>query len=593
MTKKNTEYNECIMQFILQNNINGIFIYELLNKNVNIKKTLNGILGSLINDEMMSKIANKLSKSDYTSLTQMSSSVLAELICDFVTAEIKNQFTNKYNYINGKWLVTISDSRNKFVNILYEIAAISDDDGNQMYDFMKQYDVASDEDIKQQIVDNINGLNVNSCSVDLAKLAIKLRNNENVSNEAEQILHLFYNVVLENKTGNEVNFELMNKLYDAFSNTFSKILPNWWCSKCCYNNKSIKINGQYLSFDNIRMRSCLVCGYDKFSAITDQLRNKTQQNYLRDSHEEVLHCDEDNVTNCGYCQKLMKVLENYHKHKAFNSAESLQQLNQKDVLENISLKALQLINNKEEQQKLIDECKVYQEKNAVNDTKIKEDKSDNFIATKTDEKILFEIDGIQLCKMTENDFKVIALNTNKDISITTIHLLYDLMYKECNNYVSQKRSTKLGDSCLGVMTNWKHVLQKHFNNNKCAHNIYKCIDGNCDKCKNKLNKCNDHNCVSKKRQMQTRERRGNIRYSEPTIVKKDNYNYYVKNEIQNDQLFQEELDNIHLNILHKTMHKISNAEKEELKTTELYDDDDDDNCEEDVGDILTVETKKK
>eukprot|EP01084_Bolivina_argentea_P101817 182480_1 len=104
--KKHMDYNKLIMQSILENNINGVFIMQLMSKNINLKTTLNNLIGSLINDELMRKIVKKLSNLEYRQLSHMNSYMLAELIYNFQENEIQNKYTNKYSHIDGRWLVT-------------------------------------------------------------------------------------------------------------------------------------------------------------------------------------------------------------------------------------------------------------------------------------------------------------------------------------------------------------------------------------------------------------------------------------------------------------------------------------------------------
>eukprot|EP01084_Bolivina_argentea_P163041 283695_1 len=596
---KNTAHNKLVMKAIIENNINGNFVTQLLSKNFSLKTTLHDVVGSLINETMMEEIANKLSHVESKSLSQMNSASLAQLICDFATNEIQTQLADKFEYISGNWLVNTRESEKQFLEIIYAIAAVDEDDGNQIYNFLKQYDAPTDESIKQQIFNAVRFSNIIMLSdddlseINLAKLAIKLKNNWNVSVESQKILNLFYHLIRKQKTESKPNYDLITELYKLFSNVFSEISHNWWCSECCYNNRIIQINGQYLTSDHHLMRNCIVCGYNKVDAINNHLKNKTQQNYLmnttRDTDDKMkLNCH-DNVSKCEYCQMLLTFLQNYHKHKQLDYAETLKKLNKKDVLNNIFLQALEFVNNKTEKETLINEYKHEIEKmKTPNDAKnIQNEKEEIKINNEEyDEKDMsFEIDGKKLCEMTRNDFKIMILSRNENISVGTIELLYDLLFEACNKYVSKQRSKVFGDSgsCLGILICWKHALQNHFNNKQCDQNVYKCIDKQCDQCKHKVNRCNNANCSSKTRQTQSRRDRKNGIIMISKLKHNNNYNAYIQQEIQNDALFQAELDNIHLNVLHKETQKINMSKIKTMTKAHglLKENDDDDDIDDD------------
>eukprot|EP01084_Bolivina_argentea_P185632 320105_1 len=202
------------------------------------------------------------------------------------------------------------------------------------------------------------------------------------------------------------------------------------------------------------------------------------------------------------------------------------------------------------------------------------------IKNKQEKEILLQqdldnIDGKLLVELEEIGFQTMMI-LEKNINIThgTIKHLYELIYKECDKYVANKRLEMFGIQFDDLMTMWKHCLLKHmdFYNHDCKQNLFKCdtydhknnnddSEDNkeeekeeydaCVDCKFKLDKCEDEKCETVTRNMKRSELINSSNHSEVYgEYRNKNINKHIKYQIHNDKYFQYELDSIHNHLLH-------------------------------------------
>eukprot|EP01084_Bolivina_argentea_P272769 464495_1 len=292
------------------------------------------------------------------------------------------------------------------------------------------------------------------------------------------------------------------------------------------------------------------------------LTNKNSKNYFNELAQNVqpksLYCNQF-VEDCGYCNILLRFLNNYKSEK-LQYVRILAELDKQEVMKQILLPSIENIKNATEKQLLFE--------------KLDDEKE-----------ILLDINGDKLCRMQEHEFENMLKNITNDIKIATIKSFYYLIYKECNKYISKKRTETFGDSLLNLAKIWKHVLQYHTNNyakhidlddlsqtkfkliSNCEENIYKCEVTECEHCAFKLEKCYE-NCESMARSIERKNNRNqiNIRPLNKDIALKcdDTFNEHIQRQIQNDEFYQFELDSIHNNILHEEHDHKDNYNNDEI-----------------------------
>lgn len=365
---KYQRYSDEIMKIIKTKNINGTLITEIIQKNINLKNYLNNLISEYIEDRMMNKITNKL-KLKLSENVGMDSHSLAELICKFAIDTLDEPlYDNDNNPIDGEWIVNNIEN-NVFEKILQKILGINQNDSKQIYQFIKKYHVPSNEAILSEIISqmksklyqyiDISHLDEtvnNMFYIDYKILALKIKNNADISIEVEIIANLFIYLIMENQTNKILNFGLITSLYELYAQIFDNLfLKEWFCSHCNYFNRKIKINGKMLTYLHKLMQNCLVCGHNKIKSIADKLKGHSIQTDLfhQNANRYNINCpDASDISKCSSYQRILKFMQKYCKNENIKYISIVSKINCESVRKYIICAAISNISNQMEKKLL-------------------------------------------------------------------------------------------------------------------------------------------------------------------------------------------------------------------------------------------------
>eukprot|EP01084_Bolivina_argentea_P036200 67009_1 len=421
-----------IMRTIKEKNINGMSIEDIVNK-MNVMSYLNDIIGEYIEPKMMKKIAGKLEELANKNLAHFNSDELAKKICLFAIDQINddnNWLSNEhFGQFDGESLANAQDGGRSFMNILHDAIGLNHDDAQQIHKYLMKYNVPGNQRIILTVLHTAEKWNLNQYidlimlnkmiyDINHATVAIKLKNNLDLTNEAKCIEDMIYGLVVTRAT--EVNFNLISKIYELYSKIFGDlVLKEWWCSRCNYHNRICKILGKKLKYSDSFMRHCLVCGMDKNSSISNSLKGKSVvkvQKEIIPSHgkRNIFKClDIKYIDQCGAAEMLLQFMQMYSEHGYLTYIDILSNLNADDAKQHIILKAIQNMPN-------------------MSDATNKDKQSltnifDNEIKEHSDITTSIASSGDELCQLTEANLFMFTTSVNENIDSRSIKHLHKLI----------------------------------------------------------------------------------------------------------------------------------------------------------------------
>ncbi len=311
-----------------------------MDKKINLSLYLYNLVGEYMEQALIDRIADKLTNN---TISNMDSYAIGKLICNFVIEEIKQCV------FDSKSIQNLENSEEEFMEIMYKIAAVENKD-----------------------VNDLNELRNNMLPVNYEIIALKLKNNEEISEESEILMNLFTYLIINKRQTTKPNYDLISSLYKIFAITFGKVLNQWWCSYCSHQNKKIKINGKFLKPEY----QCIVCRYEKNKSVIniDLLKNKSKYKNLmnifstqQNDSESTMECSKHNQ-DTAHCEPCQSVLNSMHDYKDVSYVQILSSVSKDAFIDSIWLNAVDCIRNEKEKIILI-QLKMCQNKKDV-DTNI-------------------------------------------------------------------------------------------------------------------------------------------------------------------------------------------------------------------------------